>query len=54
MVGGTAIYLFYPETQGLSLEAVDMIFTESQSIWDPVRVAKGLPDMVEYLQEEGL
>ena len=35
-------FLFYPETKGLSLEEIDEIFLQSQSIFDPVRVSKNL------------
>lgn len=36
-------YLFYPDVKGRSLEEVDEIFLRSQSIWDPVRIAKEMP-----------
>jgi hypothetical protein len=38
-----AVYLFFPETNGLHLEEVDQIFRESKSVLQPVKVAKGLP-----------
>ena len=38
-----AVYLFFPETNGLHLEEVDQIFRESKGVLQPVRVAKGLP-----------
>lgn len=38
-----AIYFLYPETQGRSLEEIDAIFLQSNSIFDTVRVAKTLP-----------
>ena len=37
------IYFFYPETGGRSLEEIDESFAESQGWFDPVRVAKRLP-----------
>jgi hypothetical protein len=39
----TAVYLFFPETNGLHLEEVDQIFRESKSALHPVKVARGLP-----------
>ncbi|KAJ5720546.1 uncharacterized protein N7483_008480 [Penicillium malachiteum] len=41
--GCVVIYLFYPETRGRTLEEIDEIFIQSNSIFDPVRVAKKLP-----------
>ena len=38
-----AVYLFFPETNGLSVEEVDDTFRWSKSIWDPARVAQDLP-----------
>jgi hypothetical protein len=37
------VYFFFPETNGLHLEEVDQIFKESKNIFQPVRVAMGLP-----------
>ena len=37
------VLLFYPETQGRSLEEIDEIFIRSKSIFDTVRVARELP-----------
>jgi hypothetical protein len=37
------VYFFFPETNGLHLEEVDQIFKESKNIFQPVRVARGLP-----------
>ncbi|RAO70472.1 uncharacterized protein BHQ10_006484 [Talaromyces amestolkiae] len=37
------IYYFFPETSGRSLEEIDEIFALSETILDPVRVAKRLP-----------
>ena len=36
------VYLFFPETKGLSLESIDQIFIESKNIFQPVWVAKKL------------
>jgi len=35
-----AVYFFFPETKGCSLEEIDEIFVRSKSIWDPPRVAR--------------
>jgi hypothetical protein len=43
LIRSTAVYLFFPETNGLHLEEVDQIFRESKSVLHPVKVAKGLP-----------
>ncbi|KAJ5787904.1 Major facilitator superfamily domain general substrate transporter [Penicillium paradoxum] len=37
------IYLFFPETAGLSLEDIDEVFIMSTGCFDPVSVAKRLP-----------
>lgn len=34
------VYFFFPETKGRSLEEVDVIFKESKSIFDTVKVAR--------------
>lgn len=34
------VYFFFPETKGLSLEAIDGIFANSNNIFEPVWVAK--------------
>lgn len=34
-----AIYLFFPETAGRTLEEIDQIFISSKTIWEPVWVA---------------
>ena len=49
-----AIYFFFPETAGRALEEIDEIFAASNSIFDPVRVAKRLPrrHLAEFLAEE--
>ena len=38
-----AVYFFWPETAGRSLEQVDEIFLKSHSIFDPVKISKQLP-----------
>lgn len=38
-----AVYFLFPETNGRHLEEVDVIFTQSKSIFDTVSVAKKLP-----------
>jgi Sugar (and other) transporter len=38
-----AVFFFYPETKGRSLEEIDEIFLLSKSIFDPVRIAAELP-----------
>ncbi|KAI3113451.1 hypothetical protein CBS147333_2889 [Penicillium roqueforti] len=50
------IYFFFPETAGRSLEEIDEIFLASNSIFDTVNVAKGLPKHEHrelYAEEEG-
>lgn len=49
------IYFFYPETAGRELEEIDEIFKRSNSIWDPVKVAKSLPkgSLAQFLAEDG-
>lgn len=37
------MYLFFPETAGRSLEEIDGIFVEANSILDAVQVAKRMP-----------
>lgn len=39
------VYLFFPETNGRSLEEMDTIFRKSTGIFDVVRVAEELPSM---------
>ncbi|GIJ98167.1 hypothetical protein Aspvir_000282 [Aspergillus viridinutans] len=39
------VYLFFPETNGRTLEEIDEIFIQSKSIFDPPRVARSLPRM---------
>ena len=34
------VYFFFPDTKGLSLEAIDEIFIRSNNIFQPVWVAK--------------
>lgn len=47
------VYLFFPETAGLSLEDVDEVFIISKGWLDPVRVAKQLPKKLNGRQPEG-
>lgn len=49
------VYFFYPETAGRSLEEIDEIFKRSDSIWDPVKVAKSLPkgSLSQFLAGDG-
>ncbi|KAF4760354.1 hypothetical protein HAV15_007912 [Penicillium sp. str.  len=47
------IYLFYPETAGLSLEDIDEVFIMSTGWLDAVRVAKQLPQKLDGRQPEG-
>ncbi|KAJ5119001.1 hypothetical protein N7448_010710 [Penicillium atrosanguineum] len=35
-----AVYFFFPETKGCSLEEIDEIFIRSKNIWDPPKVAR--------------
>ncbi|KAL4808574.1 general substrate transporter [Aspergillus unguis] len=39
------VYMFFPETKGCSLEDIDEIFAQSQSIFDPPRVARRIAKM---------
>lgn len=39
----TAVYFFFPETNGRQLEEVDRIFRDSNNIFDPVKRARELP-----------
>lgn len=39
------VYLFFPETNGRSLEEIDDIFLQSRSVFDPPRVARARPRM---------
>jgi MFS family permease len=47
------IYLFFPETAGLTLEDIDEVFIMSTGYLDPVRVAKRLPHKSEGSQSRG-
>lgn len=51
--GCIVIYLFYPETGGRTLEEIDEIFLRSNSIFDPVRVARELPVGLDLLETIG-
>ena len=52
------VFFFFPETAGRSLEEMDLIFARSNSIWDPVRIAKNMPkggylaDQVEVIEKK--
>ncbi|PYI09512.1 aconitase [Aspergillus sclerotiicarbonarius CBS 121057] len=37
------VYLLYPETMGRSLEMLDRVFVEAESVWRIVPMARGLP-----------
>lgn len=50
--GCVAIYFFYPETQGRSLEEIDAIFVQSELIFDTVGVASRLPRGLDALEAE--
>ena len=41
-----AVYFFFPETSGRSLEEVDQIFHRTSSIFDAVSVSKNLPKKI--------
>ncbi|KAJ9490622.1 hypothetical protein VN97_g2620 [Penicillium thymicola] len=47
------IYLFYPETSGMSLEDIDEVFIMSTGWLDTVHVAKQLPQKLDGRQPEG-
>jgi hypothetical protein len=47
------IYLFLPETAGLTLEDIDEVFIMSTGFLDPVRVAKKLPHKSSGSQPRG-
>lgn len=49
------IFFFFPETAGRSLEEIDEIFEASNSILDPVAIAKKLPkrELAEFVQDKG-
>ena len=46
------VYFFFPETKGLSLEAIDEIFVRSKNIFQPVWVAKKIIKGGGYVEEE--
>ncbi|KAH8694216.1 putative sugar transporter [Talaromyces proteolyticus] len=43
------VYFFFPETSGRSLEEMDTIFRQSNSIFDVVKVARELPRTEEHI-----
>ncbi|RAK96461.1 MFS general substrate transporter [Aspergillus ibericus CBS 121593] len=47
------VYLFYPETMGRSLEMLDRVFVEAESVWRIVPMARGLPRGVPRGEVEG-
>ncbi|KAJ5571477.1 Major facilitator superfamily domain general substrate transporter [Penicillium sp. DV-2018c] len=47
------VYLFFPETAGLSLEDIDEVFILSTGWLDPVRVAKRLPNKANDAKSPG-
>ncbi|CAG8001145.1 hypothetical protein PENNAL_c0005G00206 [Penicillium nalgiovense] len=47
------VYLFFPETAGLSLEDIDEVFIMSTGWLDPVRVAKQVPRRLNGRQPQG-
>lgn len=53
-IGCVAIYYLYPETQGRSLEEIDVIFLRSKSIFDTVRVARRLPKHFDTLEADNM
>ena len=48
------VYFFWPETAGRHLEEVDQIFRDSNSIFDPVKVSRMLPQasLIEHERHE--
>jgi hypothetical protein len=48
-VAFVSFYFFCPETKGRTLEEIDDIFVQSESIFDPVRIAKEIPFQTELL-----
>ena len=48
------VYFFYPETAGRSLEEIDQVFVASNSVFDPVKVARRAPkgEMRQDLDEQ--
>ncbi|KAJ5964961.1 Major facilitator superfamily domain general substrate transporter [Penicillium vulpinum] len=47
------VYLFFPETAGISLEDIDQVFIMSKGWLDPVRVARQLPNKSNGRQPQG-
>ncbi|OQE29660.1 hypothetical protein PENSTE_c002G09145 [Penicillium steckii] len=44
-----SFYLFCPETKGRTLEEIDDIFVQSNSVFDPVRIAREMPFQTDLL-----
>jgi len=50
--GFVVIYFFYPETKGRSLEQIDLIFRQSKSVFDTVKLAREPPVDIQALDED--
>ncbi|KAH7040032.1 general substrate transporter [Microdochium trichocladiopsis] len=58
VIAGTvpiAVFLFFPETMGRNLEEIDLLFRDSESIWQTVRLARKRPIAMpqEFARGEG-
>ncbi|KAL4887403.1 general substrate transporter [Aspergillus karnatakaensis] len=38
------VYFFYPETMGRSLESLNLVFRDAESVWDVVKLASKVPE----------